>query len=452
MRRISILLIILLGLTMITPMISNGEAEEIKVNVNGELVKFDVQPTIIDGRTLVPVRTIFEKLGLEVGWDDETRTVIGKNNGMEIKLPVGNKKATKNGLEIELDVPSSIIEGRTLVPVRFIAESLGAEVDWDEETKTVIISENILKKKLDEKVTFNYDIKVFTIYSFMNYTGYDVENNKAYHEIRGMVRKDLKSKDINLSDNNYYKNRKSDFGSYEEALKYIGDEPNFELLTSKEKIKGDIKDLNKYLKEFYEKADIEELYEKYKPVYAKEINRLKEATEDDILNAVEYLRIDVEDIPECHIHFNPLNAFWRGGSTESLDGNVYDLIIGPDYSPNELNVTHEFLHTIINPILDELGKEIKEDEHNMSEVNNKKAKTKYGYGSWETIVDESFVRALSALVVYRNDSESTIKYHIESETNDGFVMTQYIYDRFTNDYDDFDGTLKEFIKNIVEDY
>ncbi|MCG8485311.1 MAG: stalk domain-containing protein, partial [Clostridia bacterium] len=73
----------------------------------------------------------------------ETKTAIGEKDGIKIELPVGNKYAKKNGQQMELDVPATIIEGRTLVPVRFIAESTGATVDWDATTRTVVISNQV---------------------------------------------------------------------------------------------------------------------------------------------------------------------------------------------------------------------------------------------------------------------------------------------------------------------
>ncbi|WP_427340504.1 copper amine oxidase N-terminal domain-containing protein [Caloranaerobacter sp. DY30410] len=155
MKKISIFLVIILLMNIAGPLKVLADEQPIKVSINGKLVEFDVPPTIINGRTLVPVRAIFEQFGLEVDWDNETRTVIGKKDGLEIKLPVDNKKAQKNDKEIELDVPATIINGRTLVPVRFIAESLGAKVDWDRESKTVIISNGYSQNDTIPMILFN---------------------------------------------------------------------------------------------------------------------------------------------------------------------------------------------------------------------------------------------------------------------------------------------------------
>ncbi|MGV8150067.1 MAG: stalk domain-containing protein, partial [Alkaliphilus sp.] len=103
-------------------------------------LSFDVPPTIIQGRTLVPLRAIFEALGATVSWDGETRTIIGVKDNVIINLIVDSKNAFRNGQLIVLDVPATIINGRTMVPGRFIGESLGAIVDWNQETRTVVIT------------------------------------------------------------------------------------------------------------------------------------------------------------------------------------------------------------------------------------------------------------------------------------------------------------------------
>ena len=95
---------------------------------------------IEEGRTLVPVRAIFYRLGLTVGWNGTTKTVTGKKQGLDISLTIGSKEAFVNGVLVTLDVPAKIINGVTFVPVMFIAESTGAKVDWDGEKKIVKIS------------------------------------------------------------------------------------------------------------------------------------------------------------------------------------------------------------------------------------------------------------------------------------------------------------------------
>lgn len=117
---------------------SSGNA--IKLTLDGAEIKTDVAPVIIDGRTLVPVRAIFEALGATVGWDEATRTVTANKSDITIKLVLDNKIATVNGQSQTLDVPAQSIDGRTMVPARFVADNLNYNVNWDNATKTVALT------------------------------------------------------------------------------------------------------------------------------------------------------------------------------------------------------------------------------------------------------------------------------------------------------------------------
>ena len=112
---------------------------DISVYVNGEAVIFDQPPVIIGGRTMVPVRATLEALGATVGWEPASQTVTAERGGVSISLQIGSDLLTRNGESIIIDAPAQIIGGRTLVPIRHVAESFGATVDWDGETRTVTI-------------------------------------------------------------------------------------------------------------------------------------------------------------------------------------------------------------------------------------------------------------------------------------------------------------------------
>ena len=112
----------------------------IKIRIDGKSQTYDAMPVIENGRTLVPMRGIFESLGAEINWDDTTKTVTGTKGNTSVVLSIGSKVAKINGVETALDVAATIIDSRTFVPVRFISEALGCKVDWEDTTKTVIIS------------------------------------------------------------------------------------------------------------------------------------------------------------------------------------------------------------------------------------------------------------------------------------------------------------------------
>lgn len=115
-------------------------AEPINVKVNGSQLKLDVNPVSNDGITLVPLRSIFEALGATVEWDGATKTVTGTKGSTVVELQIDNNNAIINGNSVTLDVPAAIINGSTMVPVRFVAESFGAKVEWDDKTKSVLIN------------------------------------------------------------------------------------------------------------------------------------------------------------------------------------------------------------------------------------------------------------------------------------------------------------------------
>lgn len=112
----------------------------IQVILDEKDIIFDQNPIIKNGRTLVPLRKIFESFGLEVLWDSSAQSVTASNADFTIKLTVNNSLAYINEKQTTLDQPPEIINGRTLVPIRFIAESLKATVDWDEALRKITIT------------------------------------------------------------------------------------------------------------------------------------------------------------------------------------------------------------------------------------------------------------------------------------------------------------------------
>lgn len=113
--------------------------DEYKVQLNGRYVQFDQPPIHTGTRILVPMRAIFEALQAEVGWDAQKQEVTGTIGQSQVVLTIGQTTAYVNGKPVELDEPSRLMGGRTMVPVRFIAESLKAQVIWRQESNTVVI-------------------------------------------------------------------------------------------------------------------------------------------------------------------------------------------------------------------------------------------------------------------------------------------------------------------------
>lgn len=108
--------------------------------INEEAKTLDAAPIIRDGRTMLPVRFVAEAFGATVGWDGATSTATVKTDDIEIKITIGATTATVNGATVKLDAPAFIENGRTYMPVRFVAENLGATVAWDGVTSTATLT------------------------------------------------------------------------------------------------------------------------------------------------------------------------------------------------------------------------------------------------------------------------------------------------------------------------
>ena len=107
---------------------------------NQQLTFTDTQPIIEDGRTLVPLRAIFEAMGAKVEWNQDTQTAKAVKGSATVVLPIGSTSPTVNGQIQQLDVPAKIINGRTLAPLRFVGEAFGGNVRWEATTETIYIT------------------------------------------------------------------------------------------------------------------------------------------------------------------------------------------------------------------------------------------------------------------------------------------------------------------------
>lgn len=107
--------------------------------LDGEQLAFDVPPVLEKGRTLVPYRAVFEKLGYTVSWNAAARSVSAIQNDASMWMQIGNRDVTVNGKNVRSDAAPVIRNGRTFVPLRLISEYSGCDVLWDGETQTVAI-------------------------------------------------------------------------------------------------------------------------------------------------------------------------------------------------------------------------------------------------------------------------------------------------------------------------
>jgi len=123
---------------------SKAGREGVKVFVKGKKLTFDAEPFIENGRTMVPVRAIAEALGLKVDYDGGKGVVVISNPaaGQTVTLYLGRAEAEVDGQKVTLDAPARIVPpGRTVVPLRFVGESMGADVNWFETGQVVVVNE-----------------------------------------------------------------------------------------------------------------------------------------------------------------------------------------------------------------------------------------------------------------------------------------------------------------------
>ncbi|MHC1722584.1 MAG: N-acetylmuramoyl-L-alanine amidase [Aminipila sp.] len=140
MRFITIIIFMMVVCTITAKPVAAATHDDVNLVINNKEVASDVMPIIQNDRTLVPARAVFEALGGKVEWDQSTYTVTVKCDNDVVILKINNKVATVNGADKMLDVPATIIQGRTMIPVRFVAEELGFLVGWVDSTRTVTIT------------------------------------------------------------------------------------------------------------------------------------------------------------------------------------------------------------------------------------------------------------------------------------------------------------------------
>lgn len=118
----------------------NCLAQDINVSLNGNLVNFPNQkPVVVDNRTLIPLRGVFDNMGYAINWNGSTKTVTLTKGSNAIVITIGASVYFLNGSSQSLDVPAQIINGSTMLPLRAIADATGAEVLWDAQTKIATI-------------------------------------------------------------------------------------------------------------------------------------------------------------------------------------------------------------------------------------------------------------------------------------------------------------------------
>lgn len=213
----------------LTLLFAASPAFAIDVVVSDQKLVLDQEPVIEDGRTLVPMRAIFEALESTVDWDQENQMIHARNTSTNIALQIGSTSALVNNNPVTLDVPAKIVNGRTLVPVRFVAESLGANVVWDPATQgvyvnsTVPVPTNTFKAATVTSVTDGDTIKVGI--DGTNYTvrliGVDTPEVYGTAEYFGQEASNFTKNSLAIGSTVYLQRDVSEFDKYGRLLRYV---------------------------------------------------------------------------------------------------------------------------------------------------------------------------------------------------------------------------------------
>ena len=181
-KLIAIVLAVSSMLTVSALAVSAASTKDITVKVNDTVIRFpDQKPIIQNERTLVPIRFVAEALGYDVDWNEKDNTAVIDDG--KIVLYIGTNKAKINGKSVTLDVASTVVRDRTMVPLRVIAETLDCSVDWIGETKTILINQ----KKNGRELSLYERLKQTGLY-------YDVKDTRDNEHTRFLVRKDAVAK------------------------------------------------------------------------------------------------------------------------------------------------------------------------------------------------------------------------------------------------------------------
>lgn len=152
-KRIIIVVLMLFVLSLPGSVLAAGP---IDLFINGQEITPDVPPSVVQGRVILPARAILEPLGAELAWDSKSRTVTVYKGANKITLIINQKVATVNGIKYTLDAPASIIQGRTFIPLRFVAEAFDSYVEWDGGNRTVKVVHDESTAKRETVVTGYY--------------------------------------------------------------------------------------------------------------------------------------------------------------------------------------------------------------------------------------------------------------------------------------------------------
>lgn len=215
---------------------SAGVYTDVSVTIDGTLQEFEQSAVMVDGSTLVPMRGIFSRLGAVLSWNADTQTVTAVKGDTEVSLTIGNTTAYIKGQAVTLSTAPVIVNDSTLIPLRFVAESLGAKVAWDGDTYTASIESPVVKAVDPAPVVSTathksvagagsrYVISGLNVF-YGNHT-YGSQNQQQYDKVMEAVTTALKGYE-NIDPYNNDSNMKTYADAFFAGKRWDGDRSNF---------------------------------------------------------------------------------------------------------------------------------------------------------------------------------------------------------------------------------
>ncbi|QKS73155.1 hypothetical protein FLK61_24885 [Paenalkalicoccus suaedae] len=185
------------------------------VAVNEQQISFTSDPFLQSDRTMVEFRPIFEALGMSVNWDAASKSIVASNQDVTINLQIGSTEASANGEARTIDVAPSIVDGRTVVPLRFVSEAAGADVNWQPGGEIQITAEGATPVESVTGSAFEQEVVRLTN---QERAAQGLPALQAASDVADVAR--IKSED--MRDNSYFSHDSPTYGSPFQMMEHYG--------------------------------------------------------------------------------------------------------------------------------------------------------------------------------------------------------------------------------------
>lgn len=302
------------------------------------------------------------------------------------------------------------------------------------------------------------DIRIFNLYCFLNFSGYNEENNKeGMHLVRVSVREALEKFKGNPDleplisyYNKFYEEKRIHLFHFNKYALSLSLPPKLEIVQDTKAINF-LPGLDRILRISYEGLLVENLWKEFLPKHLEEAEKYQEAASEIFTETCEYLKIQDESLDALQVIPNLLESYHRGKSIK-ISETLY-IIEGPTATgePNMRGVAHELTHHLINPILDNLAEKIA-GKISFFEKVPRTPQVLNSYKTWDGYFSENLTRAIATKVHAKmNDvSEDKVNAHLEQEEDRGFILERKIYDALKESYEGKDIQFKEFLDSLLE--